>query len=593
MKGLNHRILVIACLVLALVLRGISVDTVVPQAGAGFISSKQAGTASIREAALDRECYVAGHTVAVFVEVDTTLTSQEVSVETKILDPDGVTCVVTSRTFTTYDDQDDSFVESLTLPTTTPVSTYAAQVIVYDAATMAQQDVWTQHFAVDPACGAVTPVVTEDVPRLLVVTSSARLTAEFGSNGWNQISAAIDALQGTVLDVSAGSFQEVDSEIERIGRDNISMILIVGGHDVVPFSILDNPTQDDDTLYTDDVYADFDHDPDTIIDVPITRIPDGKDLDLVLTQLSGTALPPSGGFALANVKRPAAEAVADIFGAPTLWSTPTLHTDIAQSAVTVRHDYFMLHGSKDETHTWWGEGTAPKYPEAFKVSLANSQGIVLSGCCYGAYVLDKNPDNSIALRFLKNGVRSFIGCTGIHYSVLGKEPNGNGQLFHKMFWTKVVAGKAPLQAFYETKREYLPQTGMRPVHRKLVHEFVYFGSPGAQPSIQPQPPLAPPPAEPWQTRLGQKCIEEWQDMVIAGLNRTRSELAPWRISPWGHFLGTNATAAQPENWGNRWRWVWKTYTAKFSIGGEMAWGPGTGIPTQGEYVYRCMGISPP
>ena len=610
MKRLTHRILVVVWLAVTLTPTLLGVQIAVLQARAGFVSSKQAGTASIREAALDRDCYAAGQMVGIFVEVDTTLGSQDVTVETAILDPTSATVAVTSRTFTIQGAEDDSFVGSLTLPLQAPTGTYVIQVTVYDAATGAAEDAWTEQFSVDPVCGRVTPVVSEtptrtptptvtptrrppDVPGLLVVTSSSRLIAKFGNSGWNQIKAAIDALGAILLDVTSGTFQQIDAEIEKMGRDKISMILIVGNHDVVPFSILDNPTTDGDTLYTDDVYGDFDHDANVIIDVPIARIPDGNDLGLVLTQLSGTALPASGGFSVANVKRPVAETVANIFGARTLWSAPTVHTDIQPSSVTVRYDYFMLHGSMKDTTAWWGEGTAPKYPEAFNVRLANSQGIVLTGCCYGAYVLGKTPDNSIALRFLKTGVRAFVGCTGIHYSVLGKEPNDNGQLFHKIFWTKVVAGTEPLQAFYETKREYLPQTAMRPVHRKIEHQFVFYGSPGAQAPVPPQPTLPPPAGEPWETAVGQRCIEEWQNMVVAYLNRTRPGLAPWRISPWGHFLGTNATGSQPENWGNRWRWVWRTYRANFRMGSEMAWGPGTGVPTQEEYVYSCMGISPP
>ena len=610
MRNSIDRALVAISLAVALAAAGVLLGPAGIEAGVPLVRSSQGGAASIREAGLDKDCYAAGQTVGIFVEVDTGLASQDVKVELAILDPSGAAIASTTRTLTIRGSEDDSFVESLTLPLQAAMGTYAFQITVYDAASGAEEDAWTEPFSVDPACGRVTPVISPtptrtptptatattpppDIPRLLVVTSSSRLIAKFGGSGWNQIKAGIDALGARLLDVTSDRFEDVDDAIEGIGWDKISMILIVGNHDVVPFSVLDNPTTDGDILYTDDVYADFDHDVDVIIDVPISRIPDGNDLGLVLAQLTGTPLPASGGFSVANVERPAAEAVANIFGATTLWSAPTVHTDIQQSAVTVRYDYFMLHGSRKDTTTWWGEGTSPKYPEAFKVGLANSQGVVLTGCCYGAYVLGKTPDNSIALSFLKSGVRAFVGCTGIHYSVLGKVPNDNGQLFHSLFWNKVVAGKAPLQAFFETKREYLAQTAMRPAHQKIEHQFVYYGSPGAQAPAPPQPPVQPPAGEPWETPEGRRCIEEWQNLVVANLNRTRPGLAPWTISQWGHFLGTNATGSQPEDWGNRWRWVWRVYRANFRMGNEMAWGPGTGVPTQEEYVYRCLGISPP
>jgi Mg-chelatase subunit ChlD len=126
-----------------------------------LVLDQGAGVAFVREAALDRDCYVPGDTIGVFVEVDTTQASQEVLVEINILDPNGVTRAATTRTFTTRDADDDSFTASLSLPADAPTGTYTAQVIVYDAGTMAQQDIWTDQFLVDPSCAVVTPVITD------------------------------------------------------------------------------------------------------------------------------------------------------------------------------------------------------------------------------------------------------------------------------------------------------------------------------------------------------------------------------------------------------------------------------------------------
>ena len=134
-----------------------------------LVLDRGGGEAFIKETSLDRECYIPGQTVGIFVEVDTTAASQEVEVEINILDPNGVTRAATSRRFTTYDADVDSFVEPLTLPTDAPTGPYTAQVIVYDAASMAQQDIWIGHFVVDPNCGTITPVITD--------TPTARPTA--------------------------------------------------------------------------------------------------------------------------------------------------------------------------------------------------------------------------------------------------------------------------------------------------------------------------------------------------------------------------------------------------------------------------------
>ena len=310
---------------------------------------------------------------------------------------------------------------------------------------------------------------------LLVVTSKDRLKAKFGASGYEQIENAIMALNGRILDVSSNDYGEIDRQVEAVGRANISTILIVGGHDIVPFSTLPNPTKDGDILYTDDVYGDFDHDANTIIDLPIARIPDGGDLNLVLTQLGDSVSPISAGFALANSARPWANKIADIFGSNTLWSLPALHSHIPLNDVQARNDYFMLHGGKNDTSIWWG--CEPTYPEAFKVYLADSRGVILTGACYGAYVINKNPSNSICLSFLKSGSTCFVGSTGINYS--GKRGAGlthYGGLFHNLFFTELSTGTAPMQAFYETKREYAAKA-VFPPEKKLMHAYVYYGRP--------------------------------------------------------------------------------------------------------------------
>jgi hypothetical protein len=102
---------------------------------------------------------------------------------------------------------------------------------------------------------------------------------------------------------------------------------------------------------------------------------------------------------------------------------------------------------------------------------------VLSGCCYGAYVLGKKPSNSIALSFLRNGARAFVGCTGIHYSDKGDPPELKyGGRFHELFWIMVVAGADPLDAFYTAKTQYA-SGAVTAAQKKLMHEFVYYGRP--------------------------------------------------------------------------------------------------------------------
>jgi len=261
----------------------------------------------------------------------------------------------------------------------------------------------------------------------------------------------------------------------------------VGDHDVVPFAVLPNPADDGDVLFTDDVYGDTDHDALTMPDIPVARIPDGGSLELLVTQLSASTVPEGGDFTLANTKRPHADGVAtQVFGANRglFWSLPTRHMDVDESQVDVRYSYFMLHGASWDTTVWWGEEDA--YPDAFTVAEASSQGIVLSGACYGSYTFSRTPENSITLSFLHSGARAFVGSTGITYSpVWTQGPNPTGPMrfdaaFHQAFLSALTRGTAPLTAFMEAKQKIaeLCRTGdSTAAELKMLHEFIYFGKP--------------------------------------------------------------------------------------------------------------------
>jgi hypothetical protein len=284
-------------------------------------------------------------------------------------------------------------------------------------------------------------------------------------------------------------FEQIDTLLNDLGSiaETCPFVLIVGDPVVIPFGTLPNPTDDGDVLFTDDVYGDNDHDELGMPDIPVARIPDGYSLDLLVTQLSPSSVPEGGDFTLANSKRPHADGVASqVFGTDRvlMWSLPTQHEQVDTSQVDVRYSYFMLHGGSYDTTVWWGEEEV--YPEAFTVDEASSQGIVLSGACYGSYTFWRTPDNSITLSFLESGTRAFVGSTGITYSPLWTSgPNPSGPMrhdakFHEAFLSAVANGYAPLAAFMEAKQEMADlcrQGDSTSAELKMLHEFIYFGKP--------------------------------------------------------------------------------------------------------------------
>jgi hypothetical protein len=369
---------------------------------------------------------------------------------------------------------------------------YTVEVTVSDGKTIV---VCTLHFIVPPfpgergRCDPVGIIYLDDEgvePNMLAIDAFIENAL---AQGGAEYSLIISHRQRLIDKFGQEGFEQIDGSLHNMVNiaETCPFVLIVGNPDVVPFTVLPNPTDDGDVLFTDDVYGDNDHDGITMLDIPVARIPDGNSLDLLLTQLSPSSVPEGGDFTLANSKRPHAEGVAgQVFGPGRilLESLPTRHGDVDPGRVNVRYGYFMLHGSSWDTGIWWGEEDA--YPEAFTVAEAESQGVVLSGSCYGAHIFNRTPENSIALAFLGRGARAFVGSTGIHYSprwAAGTPPTGPmrfGALFQYVFLEALSQGQAPLAAFMEAKGRMadLVWSGNATASEyKIMHEFVYYGKP--------------------------------------------------------------------------------------------------------------------
>ncbi len=338
-------------------------------------------------------------------------------------------------------------------------------------------------------CGPVQVIYLDDLGVPLNEADIDAFIENTLAQGGPDLSLIISHRQSLVDRYTEQGFDQVDGLLHDLGNiaETCPFVLIVGDPDVIPFAMLPNPTSDGDVLYTDDVYGDNDHDVLGMPDIPVARIPDGWSLDLLVTQLSPSDVPGGGDFTLANSKRPHAGGVASqVFGENRvlLWSLPTRHGELDSSQVDVRQSYFMLHGGAWDTSVWWGEEDV--YPEAFTVQEARSEGIVLSGACYGSYTFGRTPRSSITLSFLESGARAFVGSTGITYSPLwtsGPNPTGplrHDALFHQAFLSAVSGGQAPLAAFMEAKGKMADlcrtadSTGDE---LKMLHEFIYFGKP--------------------------------------------------------------------------------------------------------------------
>jgi len=385
-----------------------------------------------------------------------------------------------------------------------------------------------------------TPTPTPGAPLYLVITHVDNLENRVGSGTWEgQIlplleSRLLDEVEVLNLEPLGGSptWQQVDGEIEKFvgeeylgNEDEIGAILIVGGPGVVPFAVLGNPVfescknsgtkeedcKDQDVVYTDDVYADFDKDGDVMPDVPLARLPDGRDLALILGQLRRDPQMDLGGaYTLGHRNREGeAQSIANMIGTSPNWSAPDDHNDVNSNDLEVQLLYFILHGSNRNTSTWWGEDPNKLRPTptpsgsarhelttALTVNEATTDdevGILLSDACYGAY-LDGNqtPGNSIVLRFLRNGAQAFVGFTTMTYSCARYGSFGgntqlvwtttcNNPLFNALYMQRVVDGEEPLMAYFNAKYDFLDRIGQMSEdttqEEKALHASVFYGVP--------------------------------------------------------------------------------------------------------------------
>ncbi len=370
---------------------------------------------------------------------------------------------------------------------------YTVAVTVHDGSFMT---VCTFHFVVpdlpggqaSSECGPVGIMYLDDYDvEMNVLAIDAAIEAAL-EDGGPEYSLIVSHRQALIDQFGEEGFAEIDGLLQnmRSVAETCPFLLIVGDWDIVPPGVLPNPTQDGDPLITDDIYGDTDHDALTVIDIPVARIPDGDSLDLLTTQLSTSEGPEAGNLTLANSKRPHADiAASQVFGSDRvlLWSLPTEYTNVDPARVNVRYSYLVLHGSDRIASAWWGE--EPSYPVAFTVDEADSQGVVLSGACYGAMTYLHTPEDSVALAFLANGTRAFVGSTVMSYSyVRAPDPmdliSGAGGRFEYTFLNSLAAGQAPLEAFMSAKQEMGGWAGGargRSYDVKTLHEMHYYGRP--------------------------------------------------------------------------------------------------------------------
>jgi len=287
-------------------------------------------------------------------------------------------------------------------------------------------------------------------------------------------------------------FDKVDENFSKRGS-----FLIIGGHSIVPFYRIKNPTDDDDkTILTDAPYASRDSDF-LIPQRPFGRIPDSKNKGFLISLLLKTIAyhlakkkkPESFGYT-ASIWKEASKAVFHVIGdVKKIKVTPPLNAKkLKKRFLKKKFLYFNLHGSK-ESPNWYGQRSPedpadfPMYPVAATPDSIPFLGgsVVYSEACYGGWGFNKSEKESMALRFLNSGAVAFVGSTGIAYGPT-HPPSSEADLLAKYFLQYVEKGIPFGDAFRNAKVDFAKkmvrvQGFLDEDDKKTLLEFQLYGDP--------------------------------------------------------------------------------------------------------------------
>ena len=356
-------------------------------------------------------------------------------------------------------------------------------------------------------------------PSTLIISSKGQLMDKYGEDAFNQIEQKINEYIQALSNVGfSGHLIYVDDEnclspyelnpvdpkdaakikelIDDLDKKLVpNSFLILGGHSIIPFHIVDNPCGDDgDTqVYSDNPYASRDEDI-LLPERALGRLPDDSStnaaflISLLETITSRVKRAKKSSFGLsAKVWSEASGHVYDTikYGEELKLSPPVLNNNLKIDWINDKgYFYFNLHGSED-TQNWYGQ-EGSRYPVAFGPdNLANAKvenAVICTEACYGANIIGKSVDEAISLKFLEKKAACFVGSTKIAYGP-SSPPSTDADLLVLKFYEHIKEGLTFGEAFLKAKQDFAAETiSMNNGHldktgEKTLLEYVMFADP--------------------------------------------------------------------------------------------------------------------
>jgi len=373
---------------------------------------------------------------------------------------------------------------------------------------------------------------------LLLISSRQRLSARYGEHGLETIQDSLKqfgsglsqrgvrlvvglvddarSLSGLgvapVKRITPGSVKGVmDVMREKVsGRSKIPVsVLILGGHEVIPYFKLTNPAPDSDAeVLSDNPYGSrpgaMSAEKCLLPDVPVGRMPDGDGHgpglltgQIELASRSGkrpvraeTGDARSLTYTAAVWQRASREVATGLGWKGALKVCPPL-TYLRVKAGWFEGKtllYFNLHGSDREPY-WFGQA-AEKYPTALSprnvTNFSRGSNVVVTEACYGAIEAGRSCETSMALAFLATGTPCFVGSTCVAYGAL-VPPVSEADLIALHFFRSLqkgmtagralVTARAHLAALAISGQGYLDEDD-----KKTLLQFVLLGDPTLRPT---------------------------------------------------------------------------------------------------------------
>ncbi|KQC13147.1 MAG: hypothetical protein APR63_09340 [Desulfuromonas sp. SDB] len=271
----------------------------------------------------------------------------------------------------------------------------------------------------------------------------------------------------------------------------VSSVVIIGNHQVIPFFPLDNPTVDSDAeVWSDNPYVCL-YDDFLLPDYPISRIPSDPHNPLFLwdylenckveVEVSQKVFGISA-HSWKNASREVFSLFPDkhkqlLFSPPLIRLSLPVH--LVESNYTYR--YFNVHGSK-HTHLWYGQ-QGSNYPAVLSSEdIIDQKGVVvISEACYGGWLAKRGEKTSIAMKFLLSGASLFLGSTTISYGP-SYPPSEEADLICGCFVQQLRKQIPAATALLKAREEFINLTVSRQGYlddddRKSLYQFVLYGNP--------------------------------------------------------------------------------------------------------------------